>query len=164
MTMEDTGPPTGGTPTGYTVPRGSCPKCSSPEVEHLVIGMPAHPDDFGSGPTWLRWVGCVHPGYSRRCAICESTWTDPETIGLAYLDMGSLLTDAAATSLEGLAGWVSEEFELDAWALVDEEGLHIGFVQSAVLIEFPIGIDHFWETLEELHDEVAEQLEDDASD
>lgn len=163
MTMGDMGPPTDETSMDYTVPRGSCPMCSSAEVEHLVIGMPAHPDNFGSGPTWLRWVGCMHPGYSRRCVSCEATWTDLEGIGPAYLDVGSLLTNAAARS-EDLAGWISEEFELDAWTFMDEEGLHIGFVHMGVLIEFPIGIDDFWETLDELHDEVAEQLEDDDSD
>lgn len=54
----------------YVVPRGSCPACGSGEVIHLVIGMPANPEAWGSGPDWVRWVGCVHPGWDRECAQC----------------------------------------------------------------------------------------------
>lgn len=164
MELGDLTPPAREATTPYSVPRGACPFCASLEVEHLLIGMPADPDAFGSGPAWLHWVGCVHPGYSRRCAACEGTWTDVDGLGPAYPDLGALLAHARATSLEELGDWVSEEFELDAWTLVDDEGLKVGFGGYAVLIEFPTGIGGFWDTLEELHDEVCEQLDADSSD
>jgi hypothetical protein len=61
-------------PFEYDVPRGTCPRCGTDRVVHLVIGMPAHSDDYGSGPDWVSWVGCVHPGFDRSCAECGLTW------------------------------------------------------------------------------------------
>ena len=61
-------------PVEYDVPRGTCPRCGTDQVVHLVIGMPASPGDFGSGPDWVSWVGCVHPGFDRSCAECGLTW------------------------------------------------------------------------------------------
>ena len=58
----------------YDVPRGTCPRCGSDQVVHLVIGMPATPEEFGSGPDWVSWVGCIHPGFDRSCADCGHTW------------------------------------------------------------------------------------------
>lgn len=53
--------------------RGTCPRCGSGEVVHLVIGMPGPSGDVG-GPEWVRWVGCVHPGHDRECRSCGATW------------------------------------------------------------------------------------------
>ena len=36
--------------------------------------MPATPEEFGSGPDWVSWVGCIHPGFDRSCADCGHTW------------------------------------------------------------------------------------------
>ena len=27
-----------------------------------------------TGPDWVSWVGCVHPGFDRSCAECGLTW------------------------------------------------------------------------------------------
>lgn len=59
----------------YHVPRGICPTCGSGDITHLVIGLPTGPDVMTGDPTWVRWIGCVHPGYDRECTSCGSTWT-----------------------------------------------------------------------------------------
>ena len=58
----------------YATVRGTCPRCGSVEVVHLVIGMPAQTDDVGRGPDWERWVGCVHPAHDRECRSCGAHW------------------------------------------------------------------------------------------
>ncbi|KQV78080.1 hypothetical protein ASC64_03625 [Nocardioides sp. Root122] len=58
----------------YDAVRGTCPRCGSADVLHLVIGMPAARDDVGGGPDWVRWVGCVHPGHDRECRSCGAHW------------------------------------------------------------------------------------------
>ena len=60
----------------HAVERGTCPRCGSSDVVHLVIGMPASSDDVDSGPAWVRWVGCVHPGHDRECRSCDARWKD----------------------------------------------------------------------------------------
>ncbi|HEY0903363.1 MAG TPA: hypothetical protein VGE14_05685 [Marmoricola sp.] len=55
--------------------RGVCPRCGSGEVFHLLIGMPSSPEAWGSGPDWLHWVGCVHPGHERECGACGHFWS-----------------------------------------------------------------------------------------
>jgi hypothetical protein len=37
--------------------------------------MPATQDDLGSGPDWVHWVGCVHPGWDRECLTCGARWS-----------------------------------------------------------------------------------------
>src|SRR4051794_39020348 len=59
----------------YHVPRGICPTCGSGDITHLVIGLPTGPDVMTGDPDWVRWVGCVHPGYNRECTSCGSTWS-----------------------------------------------------------------------------------------
>ncbi|CAM3449954.1 hypothetical protein NODU109028_17485 [Nocardioides dubius] len=58
--------------------RDTCPTCSSEDVVHFVIGMPASSDDVEGSPEWERWVGCIHPGYDRECRTCGATWSSPE--------------------------------------------------------------------------------------
>ena len=155
-------PPDAG-PT-YEVPRGTCPSCGSGDVTHLMIGMPARPADVGSGPDWIEWVGCMHPGYTRRCESCEQVWTEHPELGPAFVDLGSLMAHASASSLQDLGDWVSQSCEMDAWAQIDHGVLVIGFLTSGTGIEFPISITSFWETVDELHDEVEleiESIEDD---
>ena len=62
-----------GEPMPYDVPRGTCPRCGTDQVVHLVIGMPL-PDDLMDGPDWVSWIGCIHPGFDRSCAECGWTW------------------------------------------------------------------------------------------
>jgi ribosomal protein S27AE len=59
----------------YDIPRGTCPRCGSAEVRHLVIGMPTGPGAFDTTPDWVTWVGCMHPGHDRECARCGTAWT-----------------------------------------------------------------------------------------
>ena len=66
----------------YAVPRGSCPRCGSGEIEHLVVGLPAGPDDHESESSWVSWVGCVHPGYDRICHGCGQTWVSGRPVDL----------------------------------------------------------------------------------
>jgi hypothetical protein len=65
-------------PEPYALPRGSCPRCGSGDVRHLMIGMPAHPQSMDSTPSWVEWVGCMHPGHDRECDGCGLDWTDDE--------------------------------------------------------------------------------------
>lgn len=67
------GPP--GESNPHEPPRGQCPRCRSQNVVHLAIGLPMDPDAIHGTPHWVRWVGCVHPGYTRECADCALTWT-----------------------------------------------------------------------------------------
>jgi hypothetical protein len=60
----------------YALPRGTCPRCGSGDVRHLMIGMPAHPQSMDSTPRWVEWVGCMHPGHDRECDGCGLDWTD----------------------------------------------------------------------------------------
>lgn len=55
--------------------RGTCPRCSSTSVRHLVIGLPMHPLSGDGTPEWVRFVGCIHPGYDRECGDCGLGWT-----------------------------------------------------------------------------------------
>ena len=57
----------------YEVPRGTCPRCGTDQIVHLVIGMPTSADVM-TGPDWVSWVGCIHPGFDRSCADCGLTW------------------------------------------------------------------------------------------
>jgi hypothetical protein len=59
----------------YDVPRGTCPRCGSGDVRHLVIGMPALPESMSATPDWVEWVGCLHPGHDRECDACGLDWT-----------------------------------------------------------------------------------------
>ena len=60
-------------PVEYDVPRGTCPRCGTDQIVHLVIGMPTSADAT-TGPHWASWVGCIHPGFDRSCAECGLTW------------------------------------------------------------------------------------------
>lgn len=79
--------------TPYDLPRGSCPVCGSGAVRHLVIGLPADPEAVTGTPTWVEWVGCVHPGYDRECEQCGLTWEseDPgRDVASLPLDQGRI--------------------------------------------------------------------------
>lgn len=65
----------------YDLPRGRCPSCDASEVRHLVIGLPGAPEAMTSTPSWVEWVGCVHPGYDRECEQCGLTWMSEDPLG-----------------------------------------------------------------------------------
>lgn len=67
--------PAGADESLYNLPRDTCPSCRSGAVIHLVIGMPSGPEAMNGFPEWVRWVGCIHPGYDRECHSCGATWT-----------------------------------------------------------------------------------------
>lgn len=60
----------------YDLPRGRCPHCGAGGIVHLVIGMPTGPRAMAESPPWVWWVGCLHPGYNRRCPACWGVWTE----------------------------------------------------------------------------------------
>jgi hypothetical protein len=139
----------------HDIARDTCPFCGSSEVTHLVIGMPAGPDAGAGDPEWVAWVGCVHPGYTRRCESCGSTWTR----GQVFADLAELMAEAEAADLEDLCDWLSEDHELDAWVITDDDGhFEVGFGNRGVTIEFPIPAQELWNTLDELHEEAADEL------
>lgn len=148
--------PIGLSQTPYDAPRGTCPRCASPEVVHLVIGMPIGPEEWGNGPEWVHWVGCMHPGYSRRCEACNATWDDSPEVDRAYLSVAALIEQAGVDSLKDLADWISEDYDLDAWLERHGETLEIGFQRHSVRIKLPVGIVDFWDALDDLHDEAAQ--------
>jgi len=53
--------------------RGTCPKCGSGEVLHLVFGLPGNPE---AEPDWVRFEGCVIDGVpdDRECESCGHRW------------------------------------------------------------------------------------------
>ncbi len=59
----------------YDLPRGTCPRCGSGNVRHLIVGLPAGPEPMNSTPDWVDWLGCVHPGHDRQCDQCGLTWS-----------------------------------------------------------------------------------------
>ncbi len=68
-------PPSGDELVQYDAGRGSCRRCGSGDVRHLMIGLlsgPPAPDV----PAWVAFVGCCHPGYDRECEACGLRWTD----------------------------------------------------------------------------------------
>jgi hypothetical protein len=58
----------------YEVPRGTCPRCGSDQVVHMIIGLLASGPDRLRVPSWACLLGCVHPGFDRSCAECGHTW------------------------------------------------------------------------------------------
>lgn len=163
-TMMPPPPELGGRPSApaapYSEPRGTCPSCGSEEVTHLIIGMPARPDDGAGDPAWVAWVGCVHPGHTRSCESCGATWTPVPT----YDDLASLMAEADVEALDDLCGWMSEDYDLDAWVVTgenDADYFEVGFGDTSEVIEFPIAQDTFWDTLDRLHKDVAASIESD---
>jgi hypothetical protein len=118
--------------------------------------MPAQSADWGSGPDWVEWLGCVHPGYDRRCALCGQAWTESVRSPGEFEDVAALMAHAEVSSLDELADWISEDYDHDAWVEENELGLEVGFQNRAVTIEFPIREDDLWQCLDELHDEASE--------
>lgn len=54
--------------------RGTCPRCGSGEVVHIVYGMPA---DVVEAPPWIRFGGCVvriDSEIDRICEACDLRW------------------------------------------------------------------------------------------
>jgi hypothetical protein len=63
----------------YDVPRGTCPRCGSGNVRHLVAGVRGAPEwTEGSTPDWVDGVGCCLPLENRECDQCGWAWPDHE--------------------------------------------------------------------------------------
>ncbi|MBD3923285.1 hypothetical protein IEZ26_01520 [Nocardioides cavernae] len=76
-----------------------------------------------------------------------------------FADLATLMSAADTTTLEQLSDLISEDYELDAEALLDGKQLTVRFGTRGVGFEFPIRIDAFWETLDELHAEASDEVE-----
>lgn len=59
----------------YDEPRGTCPRCGSASVTHILFGMPT-PDIVESRPQWVALGGCsIVAGYpDRECDACGYGW------------------------------------------------------------------------------------------
>jgi hypothetical protein len=142
----------------YDIPRGDCPRCGSTEVIHLVIGMPTGPEAM-VGPDWVKWFGCVHPGYERSCQECGLEWIPgPEGTGMTVNDWTELMRLADGDSDDDVANWISDHFELWAWEVLEPEGHVIGIDRYGTLIEFPLTLDEFWERVSNLEETVLAEM------
>ena len=59
--------------------RGTCPRCGSDQVVHVVFGLPA-PGAAERAPEWVEFAGCVvwpNPP-DRRCEHCGHAWSSTE--------------------------------------------------------------------------------------
>ena len=65
----------------YDVPRGTCPRCGSTQVVHLVIGMPASPEELGSGPDWVSWSAASTRDSTGRAPSAATRGTRGTTTG-----------------------------------------------------------------------------------
>lgn len=123
----------------------------APRPPAVAVGKAFVHDDYevaagcAGDPEWVVWVGCVHPGYTRRCESCGSTWTRGQVFG----DLAELMDEAEVADLEDLCDWLSEDHELDAWVITDDDGhFEVGFGDRGVTIEFPIPAQELWNTLD----------------
>ena len=69
------------------------------------------------------------------------------------------MSTAGATTLEDLGDWISEDYELDAEARIDHDTLVVRMGIQGVGIHFPITAEEFWESVDDLHDEMSAALE-----
>jgi len=62
-----------------------------------------------------------------------------------------------------LADWISGETELDTFIDTENaepETLIVGFAHGGITIEFPCTLAQFWETVDEVHDQIVDELEE----
>jgi hypothetical protein len=72
------------------------------------------------------------------------------------------MAEAEVAELEDLCDWLSEDHELDAWVITDDDGyFEVGFGNRGVAIEFPIAAHELWKILDEVHQEAVVALESD---
>ena len=59
--------------------RGTCPRCGSEQVVHVLFGMPA-PGASEQAPEWVEFGGCVvwPDARDRRCQRCDHAWSATE--------------------------------------------------------------------------------------
>lgn len=82
--------------------------------------------------------------------------------GAALRTPADLYSYAGAGTDEDLADWISASTELDALIEHDDTNadvLVVRFLNYGVTIEFPLTLTELWETIDELHDAVAQELE-----
>lgn len=65
----------------HDIPRGTCPRCGSRDIRHLLIGRPAGLKPMNSTQDWVAWVGCVHLEYDRECDDCGLAWSNADPSG-----------------------------------------------------------------------------------
>lgn len=74
-------------------------------------------------------------------------------------NLETLLSFAEVQDVEELGDWVSDRCELDAFALLHDGDLAVGFHTRAVRIDFPTTISEFWESVNEVEDETLAEIE-----
>lgn len=71
------------------------------------------------------------------------------------VDLSALLDHAGVEDIEGLAEWITDTTELDAFVHMIEDGdIAVGFDTRGAHIEFPTTVSEFWESVNEVEDEV----------
>lgn len=145
--------------SSYDVPRGSCPRCGSGEVTHVLAGLPVGPVET---PSWVAWVGCMPPGHTRECGQCRLLWVHAAEGDALVRDLGELTELLGAADLDDLGGLLSERLELDAFLPADDqpEGELLLRIQNyGVSLQLPTSLGEVREALDDLEEEVIAILE-----
>jgi rRNA maturation protein Nop10 len=142
--------------------RGTCPRCGSGDVIHVVHGMPA-PFELEWAPQWVEFAGCVVDGEltTRRCDHCGARWNPSGGAGAGELtvhNVEELLTATETTSLEELAEVSSEDYELDVDLVPSAAELEIRGRRVGITLPFPFDLEDFWEAIDDANEE-AEHIE-----
>jgi ribosomal protein S27AE len=142
--------------------RGTCPRCGSGDVIHVVLGMPA-PFEVESAPPWVEFAGCVLVGEptTRRCDRCGAGWDPAPGEGAGELtvhNVEELLAATETASLEELAEVSSEDYELDVELVPSAAELEIRVHRVGITVPFPFDLDDFWEAIDDANEE-AERIE-----
>ncbi|GAA0969990.1 hypothetical protein ENKNEFLB_03888 [Nocardioides aquaticus] len=142
----------------YDVPRGSCPRCGSGEVTHVLAGLPVGPVET---PSWVAWVGCMPPGHDRACAECGLRWRSADAGDVRIESLEEFLLLRGAADEEELGDLLSADLELDVLvdtdhALAGELVLVIG--RYGVTLPFPTTLRVVQEALDDLEDDVVSSM------
>lgn len=152
-------PPTGsGRVPPYDVPHGTCPRCGSGEVIHVLAGLPVGP--VGT-PSSVAWVGCMPPGHDRECEGCGLRWRSAEAGDVRINSLEEFMVLRGAADEEELSDLLSADLELDVlvdtdYALAGELLLVIG--RHGVTLPFPSTLRVVQEALDDLEDEVVSRM------
>jgi hypothetical protein len=141
--------------------RGTCPRCGSGDVIHVVLGMPA-PFEVASAPPWVEFAGCVVDGEpsTRRCDRCGADWNPTPGEGAGELtvhNVEELLAATETASLEELAEVSSEDYDPDVELVPSAAKLEIRVHRVGITVSFPFDLDDFWEAIDDANEE-AERI------
>lgn len=127
---------------------------------HVEYGMP-DVEAVEQRPPWVRFAGCIMDGpvVTRWCDACEHAWNPPEH-DVVVRDVGDLLHETDSETFEELADSVHENYELDTFLTLTDEGIEIRVGTRGILLELPFTVDEFWATIDECHDIAVAALED----